>query len=188
VIVAGVLVSLGLLWDDTVDVQLVLAVTMLVLGAGLVLGAWYGRGRRLMAWGSAVAVALIVAASWSIPLKGGIGDRTWAPDTIAEVRSDSPYRLAIGEGTLDLTAILPGESFEVEASVGLGQLTVLVPDDVNLDGQAHAGIGNIQLPGETDAGGIDVDRNIDVRGTSTTTIVLDLKVGTGEVKVLRETP
>ena len=122
--------------------------------AGLVLGAWYGRGRRLMAWGSAVAVALIVAASWSIPLKGGIGDRTWAPDTIAEVRSDSPYRLAIGDGTLDLTAILPGESFEVEASVGLGQLTVLVPavhDKRVIDEKSAAGarVGQFRLEVDT---------------------------------------
>jgi phage shock protein PspC (stress-responsive transcriptional regulator) len=202
VIVAGVISSIALWANGEVDFQVVLAGALLVLGAGLIVGGWLGRARWLIVVGSVVTLLLVTTATWSLPIKGGIGNRIWEPTTVEQLQSQSPYALAAGQAELDLTKIhFPlGETTPVKASVGVGELTVRVPEDVNVTGHAHVGMGNILLvtyAGRTAAGeripdpesnteGIDVDKDIDIRSTANTTIELDLKVGTGQIQVIQE--
>ena len=50
-----------------------------------------------------LGLGLCVASVVDVPLRGGTGDRTFAPSSVLDVRS--PYRLAVGHLTLDLSDV-----------------------------------------------------------------------------------
>jgi hypothetical protein len=196
VLVAGVVVLLGLVnngWTR-LDTQAVLASVTIVIGAGLVAGAWYGRSRALIWLGALVALMLALTTAYDGPLDAGAGQRLWAPTSVSAV--DSPYELGVGSAELDLTGLDPdGTTVDVDASVGIGELVVRVPESVDLRIDSHVGVGVSYLPDESpftnEENGVDVDRSTTVSGDPTAgsqrgTIVLDVKVGIGDLEVRRE--
>jgi phage shock protein PspC (stress-responsive transcriptional regulator) len=187
-IVVGVLVALGMSGVDNITAQVVLSTVLIVFGVGLVVGTWFGRARSLIALGTVVMVALVTVSTYSVPLRGGAGNREWTPTTAAAVQAQTPYRLGAGEALLDLTSVDPGGgTVKVVASVVFGQLTVRVPDNVRLVVDAHAGMGAVRLPnGRSD--GVPADRAYTVDAAvpdSRGTMELTLEVGMGEVEVDR---
>jgi predicted membrane protein len=58
-----------------------------------------------------------------------MGERTWQPSTVAELRDT--YDLGMGQLTIDLSqlALEPGDDITVESTIGIGQLEVDVPPD-----------------------------------------------------------
>ena len=122
----------------------ILAVTLVVVGGGLVVGTWIGRARWLALIGILLALALAVTAATDDPsdtFRGGLGDRTW---TVPATATAPTYRLGIGEATLDLRQLTAtGPHLVVHAHVGAGHLIVLVPDDVPLRLHAKARVGDI---------------------------------------------
>lgn len=185
-IMAGLLAAWGV-WDDGsgLDLGVIAAAMLLVTGIGLVVGAWRGRARGLIGLGLATLLVLVPAAVVDLDRLewNGAGERRWAPQTVAEIAS--PYELGAGSARLDLTELDlsdidlselgPGAArvVPVRASVRLGELVVTVPDDVTLDIDAEAGIGEVRLPDEL-AGD---------PGAGTLELYLD--VGLGEVVVRR---
>jgi phage shock protein PspC (stress-responsive transcriptional regulator) len=167
----------------------VLAVCVLVTGVALVLTTWWGRGRGLIPIGILLALALGVATtvdSLDVPLRGDVGDRQWRPTDISAVRP--AYRLRMGTMTLDLTGVsFTGVDRSVIATVGVGELVVLVPDGVGVDADARVGLGAIALFGREDGGGVRVERT---RAAPAITpdaghLQLQLKTGIGRVEVRR---
>lgn len=143
----------------------------------------------------AVVLAL---ASWSmmvvppgIHLGGRIGDATWAPTSVS---SNADYHIGIGEGLLDLSE-LPGiglSEARIPASVGIGDLKVIVPEGLTVRIVGHVGLGEILLPGDIQnvAGnggksGTDVSRSV-VVGDGPTEVVVDAEVGVGQLTVVKE--
>ncbi len=155
---------------------------VLVVGVGLLIGSVFGRSRGLIVFGISLLPFLVASVAVTAPFTGGFGDPTYRPLGPAEV--DDPYRLAAGDMRLDLRGIdlAAGETLEIEASVGAGRLSVIVPADAGLDVTGHVGFGEVSLLGDDD-GGIDIDRRLQRRGEGT--IVLDLDVGFGQVDVAR---
>jgi hypothetical protein len=153
-----------------------------------VVGAWFGRARSLIAVGVAAVLALVAVATYDIPLRGGVGDRIWAPTSVEKL--DSPYRLGSGNARLDLTEMEPpGRPIDVEASIGTGQLVAIVPADADLLVTADAGLGEVDLPNGT-SDGLGATREYRYEGAtagldSTRLMRLDLKVGIGRVEVRR---
>jgi phage shock protein PspC (stress-responsive transcriptional regulator) len=168
--------------------------TLAVLGLFvLVLGL---AGRKGGFPGFLAALALVVTAVTAplpetLNLSGGVGDRVWAPTTVAELDRE-PFRLGVGEGTLDLRGLDPDEldGQEVVASVGIGQLVVIVPEDITVRLRASSAVGNIDIdpsdfgePTRSVSGaGVSEDR---VLGAGEPDLVLDVSVGLGEVHVER---
>ena len=165
------------------------AVGLLVLGAGLVVGTWVGRARWLVF--PAVLVLLpglvlsSVAAELDIPLGSGIGERSFGTTGVADL--EPLYELGIGDLTVDLGNLdLDGQRVATEVRVGLGQATVVVPDDARVevdwsvtggqvelfdgDRQGRGLEGSATFPGEEGAG----------------TIELDVDVAFGQITLLRE--
>ncbi len=68
----------------------VLAVGLMCLGAGLVVGSVWGRARWLALVGVLLALALVPAQLDGGALRGGIGERTWV------ATGSSSHRLGIG--------------------------------------------------------------------------------------------
>jgi len=169
------------------------ALVLLLLGAGMVVGGAFGKTTGLVPIGLVLAVPLITLSAVGVPLHGTIGEETWSPASAAAVQPS--YKLAIGDGTLDLSNAAPGagKTLEVSVKVGIGDLSVQVPTDVNVTVNEHVGIGTVgeglQAPtdqyGTARGSGIGVtkDFTIAAQGKAKGTLVLDLKAGIGDVDV-----
>ncbi len=219
VLVAGILGIVGFLVPATIQMWgLVGGVMVAILGLGLLVGARYGRARWLVIPAVPLALVtfgLVAAGNWvqqnpnwerwvdspgssSRPWGGiTVGDRTWVvgPEDVAG--SPLEFRLTMGEARLDLTGLTasPGAPpadpvrLAVDVGVGLGNLEVVVPDDMRLVLDAVVGAGAVDLPGLTRQDGTDLDvvTTIESRaGTPTHIVELDAAVGAGNLEVRRE--
>jgi phage shock protein PspC (stress-responsive transcriptional regulator) len=132
-----------------------------------------------------VAVLLIAAAVFAatlpVHLSHGIGDETYAISDVSSL-NDS-YTLGIGDLTLDLSDLqLPVGETNIKTRVDIGRTTVIVPPDAAVQATGEAGFGEVRLLGsETD--GRDADLEIHQPGTRV--LVLDSRVGAGQVVVVR---
>jgi predicted membrane protein len=195
-----VLVGVGVIWLlqalDIVSFSFlaILPAALIVVGVVLIGAARSGRHSPLIVLGVILTVILTIASGFDIRLQGGIGERTERP-TVAE-DLESEYHLSAGELTIDLrnVTLTPGANTRIEASVGLGQLTVRIPDDIGLAivATGRAGAGEVALF-DRESSGVNVDlstRFPQLRpgqpvATPVYTLTLDLSVGLGQIEVSR---
>ncbi|MEY2476322.1 MAG: hypothetical protein QOG87_1637 [Actinomycetota bacterium] len=172
---AGVSALLGL------SLQTFLALALLWVGAVLLVGSRIGRGRGLLVVGVLLAAAATATSVTDVSLAGGTGDRTFTPAAASQVR---PYRLGLGELTVDLTDLEFTGTQAVKARIGVGQLTVLVPPDVDVVADTHVGLGQVIGFGRM-SDGSDVDRVFRRASDSESArqLRLDLDAGIGEINV-----
>lgn len=190
-----VLVAIGVIWLlgalDVVNFSFlaVLPVALIIVGLALLAMARTGRHSGLIALGIVLTVILTIASGFDIRLRGGVGDRTERPATLADVKNE--YHLSIGQLVIDLRSIQFPEaaSRTIKASVGMGQLTVRVPAETFVRATAHAGAGQVSLFGR-EGDGLDVDLSGRAPlppgfliGGGTPQLILDLTVGLGQVEV-----
>lgn len=164
-----------------------LALGLVVIGAGLLVGAWWGRARWLVVVGLLLVPLALASGLRGLPAVSTIevGQRQWEPQTVAEIAAD--YSLFAGEGALDLTGVdFPrGRTTTVTGSVALGQFTVIVPADVQVAVQGSVVAGEIMVFGTTDNGMfVDVGRGA---ATADADLVVDLSGGFGQLMVERAT-
>jgi phage shock protein PspC (stress-responsive transcriptional regulator) len=193
------LVTAGVLWLlHAADVIVlgpgqVLAAALLVLGLGLVVGAFVGRGRWLILPGMLllpIVLFTVVAfpsgwQSWDVGDGQAVGERDESPETLDQLQD--AYQLGAGELTLDLTGLGPelaraGET-TVRVQVGAGQIRMELPDDVELEVTGRVGAGKVDVLGVTGEG-LGVNRSAsrepdDARGR----LIVDAQVGFGEIHV-----
>jgi Cell wall-active antibiotics response 4TMS YvqF len=182
------LVGGGILWilqvADIVDLAYATWIGLILIGIGFALALTRGRYGLLVLVGVLVLLAglpaLVVDGD---VLEGGIGDAEEAPESSLEL---DPFRQGIGKLTVDLTdPALDLDGRTVDASVGIGDLLVLVPVGTDASVDAHVGAGNIDAFGENE-NGVDV-RLTTISGTSGTQEVdLELEVGIGNIRVERD--
>jgi len=191
-LLAGVvLVVLGAAWLleilGAVEVpwDVVLPGGLILIGAVLLLNARSASGQGgLIATGIVLTVVLALGSAIDFPISGGVGERREVPTSAAQL--EEGYRLAVGQLTVDLTELSSdGQSrgdLRMRARVGIGQLVVIVPEDLPVRVEARAGLGNVRVFG-TEGSGFDVERTAD-RGTDAR-LELVLSVGLGQVEVRR---
>lgn len=192
-LVAGLaLVVAGLAWvlaaSGVMDLSAgdVLATALVVVGGGLVVGAWWGSARWLIALAVPLALALGVASLAGVPFRDGFGQRTFLPRSADEVRDE--YRLGAGELLVDLSDVDvgPERTVRVRASVGMGSLRVVVPAAVAVDASGRVRLGQIRFPNGVGADGFGAEQRWSEKGaTGAGRFELDLRVGMGEVAVDR---
>ncbi|MEP7040755.1 MAG: PspC domain-containing protein [Chloroflexota bacterium] len=154
---------------------------LVVLGIGLVVGAWWGRARILILLAILVAPMGIVTSFVTAPLEGGVGDQTFSPITAAELRPE--YRSLGGRLTLDLSALITSpREVHIAASVAVGQLQVVLPEGASLEIRTHVGAGDTLIFGSQDVG-TSLESTFVRRHLNRTTYILDLEAGIGEVYV-----
>jgi len=162
-----------------------LGTVLAVVGLGLVVGAWWGRARLLVPVGVLLVPVAVVAAFLTVPLEGGVGDREFRPQTLGDLRPD--YRLTGGDLRLDLGALSPaGATVSLAASVGVGRLTVVVPDGVPVEVEARVAGGGLVLFGARQTGtglGDRVERTESGTGSASGRLTLELEVGIGGIVV-----
>lgn len=182
-----VLLGAGILWllsaTDVVHLSYGTWIGVLLIGLGLAIALTTGRHGLLVL----AAIVVVIAGLPTLfvedkVFEGGIGDATEIPQSQTDL---VPFRHGIGKLTVDLTE--PGLSLDgltVEASVGIGELVVLVPLDTDVSVDAHVGVGNAEALGETESG-LDVDLT-SISGTSgTQELGLTLEAGIGNIRVER---
>jgi hypothetical protein len=184
-----VLLGVGWLLDSLggiqIDWDLILPIGLITVGVALVAAARRGEGRGgLVALGIVLTLLLTVGTVVSVPLGAGVGDRTERP---LELR-DRSYELSVGKLTVDLRrAAVSGDAstIEVAAHVGIGQLVVIVPQDIPcVSTHARAGLGELNVFGDTQ-GGIGPDYRTEAVCLAAPLLQLDLSVGLGQVEVRR---
>ncbi|MEV0088894.1 PspC domain-containing protein [Saccharopolyspora sp. NPDC050642] len=165
-----------------------LAIALAVLGVGMVVGAFLRGGRGLI--GAAIPVgglAMLLAALPLGDLSGELGDDEIRPTAIQNVQP--LYKRSAGSVQLDLRdlKIADGQELHTGANVGLGDILVQLPPDVDVTARCAAELGGVQCLGDsTDGRSAErtvVDQGEDGPGGGH--IVLDLVVGTGDVEVVR---
>ncbi|WP_448641101.1 PspC domain-containing protein [Geodermatophilus sp. URMC 63] len=190
--VAGLLIAVGLLVLVTryTDVDLgprgFLATALLVVGVGLVASS-FARGRSprggLIAVGAVLSLAVLFTSSVDEnDLSGELGDRSYQPESVAQVQS--VYRLDAGDLDVDLSEIDVEEidtPLRVRIDHGLGDLEVTVPEDADVRIEVENGVGEVDLFDGGSDGGLfraeDGDGRVD--------LVLTIDHSLGDVEVSR---
>jgi phage shock protein PspC (stress-responsive transcriptional regulator) len=180
----GVLGFVDHVWDVDVDWTLTLAGAVILVGLAVAVGAFFGATGALAAFGVLLAGLLAVAVTADLPLEGPIGERNEHPATVQEL--DREYTLSIGQLVVDLRDVeLPAGTTSVDASVGVGELTVYVPREarVVVDGTVQAG--GSEVFGTRDDGWNVHQERVSAAATSAPTLELDADVGFGDLEVHR---
>jgi phage shock protein PspC (stress-responsive transcriptional regulator) len=174
---ASVLVEVDLV---SLEVGQFFGIALAILGAGLVVGAWWGRARMLIIAGLFLAPVTVAASAVRVPVEGGVGERTYVPRSATEVRDE--YRLGAGEMVIDFTRMdFTGQPLDVEATVVAGRLEVIIPSDVTVDVNGRIGIGELSLFGRRQDGA-EIEDDRFVQG-SEGSLNLDLETSFGEIVV-----
>lgn len=148
----------------------VLALTLVVVGLS---------GRRSGGIGWLAAIAAVVALVNG--LAGGTSERffddaTWTPTVLNA--DGATFQLATGSAVLDLTDLDVAASAsavpELDADVSIGELKVLVPDDLAVELDTAVGLGD--LSGAPEGGSR-------IGATGPVDLVLNLNVGIGDLEI-----
>ncbi len=181
---AGVLGILEL--TDVVDVDwaLALAVGVVLVGVAVAVGAFFGATGALAVIGTLLAAAMVLVAAVDVPLHGPIGDRSYRPVAVTEL--EPSYELAIGTLRVDLRdLLLPAGTTRVETTVGIGELTVIVPAGVRVEVDARVKAGESVVLGNSEDGwGVTQHVTTGAEAVTGPTLVLDAEVGFGNLEVL----
>ncbi len=178
---------------------------MAVIAVGLLVGAFIGRAMWLIIIGLLLIPVLLVAALLPKVETWSFGDPYYRPATIERVQDS--YGLGFGQLTLDLTRLSPDELAEIgeiEASLGAGEMNIILPIGTGAIVRVDVGAGSIQsrvsyqevygaLPdafdiiqytgqGYPDDSGIGLSRSYDL-GDPPRGLVLELRVGAGIVNI-----
>ena len=165
---------------------------LLVVGLGLVAAAFTtGRTARggLISIGVVLSLALITVSTlpWN-GVRGGVGDRTYRPVTVAEARD--VYRGGAGDMTVDFSRLDEARSaapVTTRIEHGIGDLTVIVPRSADVQLFVEQGIGDLEVFGR----GAAADGFFPGVGTRPGTddgepeFVLTINSGLGDVEVSR---
>jgi phage shock protein PspC (stress-responsive transcriptional regulator) len=150
----SVLFAVAGAWLGGIDERLA-AWLVVAIGAALVLSAFTGWARLLVVPAVAFVTSVAVIAAAHVDLHGGVGERTYRPHTLSEVRHD--YRLGAGRLEVDLRGVaFPPGNTDLHVRLGVGELVVLVPRDVCVATSAQLGGGYVGAL-EQRYGGLDVD-------------------------------
>jgi predicted membrane protein len=174
--------------DDAVQPRRYLALALGVIGLGLVVGAFRGRARALIWAGVPLTVALVAVSTADVTLHGGTGDRQYRPQAITDIAGR--YDLGVGNIQLDLSDLdFTERDVSTRLHVGIGNIQVLVPRDVDVRVTGRAGIGEADLFGTT-VNGTSNERSVVDEGPDGTgggDLDLVLEAGVGRVEVERAT-
>jgi hypothetical protein len=164
------------------------ALALAIIASALVVGAWFGRSRGLIAMGI-IAAVLTGAVSAADEWDHGRGDHVnirVTPTTSAELPTQVDY--SSGSVRYDLTQVdFTGVSHTMRVSMGAGEVVVVVPRDVDVTGTLSMGIGEVDFFGDS-RGGFPSDvtlTDLGDDGPGGGALQLDLDAGVGHLEVRR---
>jgi phage shock protein PspC (stress-responsive transcriptional regulator) len=187
----GVLVVVGAIalldivgaWDA--DWRIVLGALVVAIGGLVAAGAAMGRSvGAVIGLGLLLGAVLALVLAIRVPVFAGIGDRVEHPASVTQL--DSKYELGIGDFNVNLADVaLPAGETHVKATLGIGDLTVHVPENVTVEVDGRAGAGEVVIFGRSDDGTSIHDHVRDAGTVPGRRLVLDAHVGFGRLEVVR---
>ncbi|WP_228647745.1 LiaF domain-containing protein, partial [Microtetraspora sp. AC03309] len=186
-IVGGIMVAVQQS-TGSVSMPVIGGAVLVTIGAGLLIATWWGRGAGLVAAGIIVSVAL-VAGSTLNGLPKNIGNFAWHPSDVSQATRE--YAVGVGEGKLDLSDIklASGSRIRFDASVSIGQITVILPPTARVEVHGYARVGEVKIDHKVEDGmDVQFSKVLDPEVTGTgdaPTIELHVKAGIGDVAVRR---
>ncbi|HSO65915.1 MAG TPA: PspC domain-containing protein, partial [Ornithinibacter sp.] len=138
-----------------------------------------------------VTLGLLLLASSAasrVDVQDGVGDRTWTP---VPATGTSSFELGAGDATLDL-ARLDTEAVRttpqvITVEMGVGDLTILVPEGLDARVDASVGLGSIRHTGSSVVGvneSSGTDRTTStVLGDEPVQVVVDAELGLGQITI-----
>jgi hypothetical protein len=183
-------------WD--VDPAIYGGLTLAIIGLGLTASAWFGRARGLIFLGLAVLPIAWAIAAVDLEWHDGVGEQT---DTVASLADlQDSYTFGIGDYVVDLSAVeLDGTDRTIEVGLTIGELTIWVPEDMNVVVDADGRIGELEVrtTERTDFGlrvdsqfddGIDIDVDHRYEADTDGTLTIDADLGIGAFRIQQCTP
>lgn len=188
-LVLGLLTLLDLTGVPALGASAYFAAVLATIGLGLLVGAWFGRARWLIALGLITAAALGVATVAESDRFRTVNQAvTWAPASHAELANR--YENLSGNSLLDLRSVdFTGKRSEVTVTVTAGKATVILPPDVDATVTATVTVGDAVVfdqgvakrSGSTGSGHESTDLGADGPGGGTLRLSVHVDVGTLEV-------
>jgi phage shock protein PspC (stress-responsive transcriptional regulator) len=160
--------------------------TLAIVGTGLLVGVVLRRTPWSLSSLLVPAIIGTIAFGGSTAsLSDGIGQQQWTPTTNVA----SNYRLAFGQGVLDLrSAQLGSTARTINVTIAAGQAQIIVPSSMNVTVDTHVRFGNVTVDGRDADGlhssGVDVDRTVNpLTGATGPAVTIDVHVADGNVQV-----
>jgi phage shock protein PspC (stress-responsive transcriptional regulator) len=166
------------------------SLVLVVLGAGLVAGAFLSRSR----WMVLPALAL-VPITLGLATLDHMGLDLFAPSgsygVAAGTASDVPDAIHHGAGDVNIDlrrlSLAAGDSRSITVDAALGNITVWVPAGSAVRLDAEAGWGDVEAPGASTPWGIGATANAQLPGDGGS-VLLHLRTGVGSIAVVRGGP
>ena len=165
------------------------AAALATIGLGLLVGAWFGRARWLIALGLVAAAALgtVTLVESYTRVRNFDGNVTWTP-TSHELMAQR-YENNFGDAVLDLTQVsFTDRETRVTAVVTFGNLTVIVPPNVDVTAIAEIKAGDAGIFGTRWSGVNGPSRQVTdlgADGAGGGKLRLNLHVNAGNLEVIR---
>ncbi|MFI7066156.1 PspC domain-containing protein [Kribbella sp. NPDC050124] len=165
-----------------------LIIGLVTLGAGMLIGGFLGKTLALLPLG--ILLAAGAAASTVFPeVPRNVADTNYvAPAGSSITATNTKYVFDAGTVKLDLTKATFAEGAKVEVHGGVGEVVVKVPQNVDIEGQLSAKMGELVWLNEN-KGGKDVELTLKDLGADgkpgPETVTLDLDMKLGSIKVER---
>ncbi|HEX6326787.1 MAG TPA: PspC domain-containing protein [Jiangellaceae bacterium] len=187
VVALGTLAINDATWAS-VPVSAYVATALAIVGAGLLIGTWFGRARGLIGLGILLTLALplsMVADGLNLQ---SVGSVTVRPQSVEAVPTGL-QEYGAGSVVYDLTELelTDTNAITIDIDQGVGELRVIVPPEADVTVNADVGLGAIEAF-DTRTGGPGSSRQIiDLGddGTGGGEITLNLDLGVGRVEVRR---
>lgn len=184
----GVVAILDLVNSVSVHPSTYFAAVLITIALGLLVGAWFGRARWLIALGLVTAAALgISTLAESYDGEHSDSPVVWRPashDALA-VR----YQARFGNATLDLRQVdFTGQDTQIDVRVDFGTLRVILPPDVDTTVVTEIDAGDAQIFDTTWSGLGETPREVTDLGDDGTGggfLRLSLQVRAGDAEVSR---
>jgi phage shock protein PspC (stress-responsive transcriptional regulator) len=128
---------------------------------------------------AAIAMFSIALAWFDVSFSKGVGDRIYQPASAADLKHT--YALGVGNLDLDLRNLQPvTTTTTVHANLGVGKLHITVPRNLPIAVHAHAKVGQLDILQQHEGG-----RDVDLSTPGGALLVIDAKVGAGQIDVER---
>ena len=183
--VAAIAVAITVLASESADANFTtyVAIALGVVAAGLLVGTFFGRPGPLIPIGILLTILLAIG---SLLPSAGMGEKMVDPPTAASV--EGSYQHGLGPLRLDLTHMddadqLLGSTIELEN--GAGDVTVTVPDDLNVAVDAQVDAGEIRAYGRT-TNGTDVTLVHPAAEPDEPTLTLKIRETFGGIEVIEQ--
>jgi phage shock protein PspC (stress-responsive transcriptional regulator) len=171
-------------WIAGIGGGVAIAILVIAIGALLALAAVRGGARWLIVPALAIAAGLAMVAAADVDLRGGYGERTYAPRSLVELRDE--YDLGAGRLEIDMRDVdfVAGER-KLDVELGLGEIVLAVPEDVCVVTDADVGAGYLRVL-DWDDGGLNVGWEERAGAQSLPRLLVDAHVGMGALYVVHD--